>query len=146
MSCNQSRPFHVFNLLLLHVHHPGDGQEPDEGHGGGVYQGPLPSPARWHDVYLVGIIGVEICHNVTRVNRIDVQIVVVVIVVVYVVVHVQNQREDTGRERCKVNSFGPAYNGGALGVSAGLNLRPLIDEGQISLDNLFLAISFLIIF
>ena len=111
-----------------------------------MHQGPPPPPARRHDVHLVGVIGVEICHNITGVHRINVQIVVVVIVVVYVVVHVQNQREDSGRERREVHSFGPADNGGALGVSAGLNLRPLIDEGQISLDKLFLVVSFLMIF
>ena len=111
-----------------------------------MHQGPLPPPARWHDVHLVGVIGVEIRHNVTGVHRIDVKIVVVVVVIVYVVVHVQNQRENSGRERREVNSFGPADDGGALGVSAGLNLRPLIDEGQIPLNKLFLAVSFLIIF
>ena len=55
-----------------------------------MHEGPLPSSTRRHDVHLIGIIGVEIRHNVTRVHSIYVQIVVVVIVVVYVVVHVQN--------------------------------------------------------
>ena len=56
----------MFHFVFLHVRHPGDLQEPDEGYSGCVDKRPLPSfPARRHDVHLVGVIGVEIRHNVT---------------------------------------------------------------------------------
>ena len=137
----------MINFVFLHVRHPGDLQEPDEGYSGCVHKGLLPSPpARRHDVHLVGVIGVEIRHNVTRVHRIDIEIVVIVIVVINVVVHIEYKREDSSRECREINSLGSTNDGGALGVTTGLNRWPLIDEGQIPLDKLFLAVSCLIIF
>ena len=56
-------------------------------------------------LYLVCIVGVEICHNIAGVNSIDVEVVVVVIVVIDIVVDIQDQSQDSSCKSSKVDSF-----------------------------------------
>ena len=46
-----------------------------------------------HSVHLVGIVCIEVGHNVAGVNGVDVQVVVVIVIVVDVVVNIENKGE-----------------------------------------------------
>ena len=43
--------------------------------------------------HLICIVCVEVGHNITRVDGVDVQVVVVVVIVVDIVVHIEDERE-----------------------------------------------------
>ena len=55
------------------------------------------------NVHLVGIVCIEVGHNVAGVNGVDVQIVVVIVIVVDVVVNIQNKGENLGIQIKLVN-------------------------------------------
>jgi len=88
----------------------------------------------WHNVDLIGIVGVEVGHDIAGVHSVQVQIVVVVVVVIDVVVDVDDKGHDANGECRKVHSFGSAYDGcGGCIFARGGRRRALIDEGQLSL-------------
>ena len=94
---------------------------------------PLPSSTtRRHDVDLISIVSVEVCHNVAGVNSINVEVVVVIIVVVDVVVDVEDQSEDASSKSSKVNSLGSADDGGAGSTGAGSHCVSLENVWKIS--------------
>lgn len=53
-----------------------------------------------------------------------------------VIVNIQNQSEDSGGESGEVHGLAAADDGGAGGGGAGLDLVSLVNEGQISPDQL----------
>ena len=83
-------------------------------------------------LHLIGVVGVEVGHDVAGVHRVDVEVVVVVVIVVDVVVDVEHEGEDARGEGCEVHCLGAADDGGAGGAGAGPRLVPLVDGGQVS--------------
>ena len=83
-------------------------------------------------LHLIGVVGVEVGHDVAGVHRVDVEVVVVVVIVVDVVVDVEHEGQDARGEGCEVHCLGAADDGGAGGAGAGPRLVPLVDGGQIS--------------
>ena len=100
----------------------------------------LPSPGR-HDVHLVGVVGVEISHNVARVHGVNIQVVVIVVVVVDVIVDIDDEGQDPGGECGKVHGLAPGYDGGRGGAGTRLHLgcKPLYQarESRLSSDSSF---------
>ena len=83
-------------------------------------------------LHLIGVVCVEVGHDVAGVHRVDVEVVVVVVIVVDVVVDVKHEGEDARGEGCEVHCLGAADDGGAGGAGAGPRLVPLVDGGQVS--------------
>ena len=61
--------------------------------------------------HLICIVCVEVGHNITRVDGVDVQVVVVVVIVVDIVVHIEDEREHL-KKLIKTN---PIVRSGILG-------------------------------